>query len=303
MLSLIRTFIGTLFFLCCFGTVLIKNSPKEYRLEINQKTNLPWATIIDILQQESTSKVKKKKSFFPSSPRLLTTKDHNVKRFSIPTAHYFDLTEEWRWQQKDSLLQLTYTYELNFLSKLFSFNDRFNDTVRTFGQSRFEHIQKKANTLLHEHRWEYNGEATLPLTYYLAIEGESSWEELNSSIEKGKEAIKTFAKKNAIELLEDEFVLYPIMNEKKIRWRAAVTVERYHRTNNTNIRCRRYKGGRTLALIHKGTKEHLAKSWIILQDSLLYHKQNYPLIQKNERTIQHSENPLDWTTNLYAPIE
>jgi len=52
-----------------------------------------------------------------------------------------------------------------------------------------------------------------------------------------------------------------------------------------------------------GTAEHLSKSWSILQDSLLAHKQNYPLIQKDERTFQDSKNPLEWTTKLYAPIE
>jgi len=303
MLSLLRTFIGTLFFLCCFGIVLLKNSPKDYRLEFSQNTNLPWATLVDVLEQESTNTENEEISFFLSSLRPLANKEQSIKRFLIPTAHFFDLIEEWQWQQQDSLLQLTYTYELSFLSKLFSFNQKLNDTVRTFGQSRFEGIQSKANSLLHEHHWEYNGETTLPLTYYLAIEGESTWEELNSAVNKGIEVIKTFAKKNAIELLEDEFVLYPIIKENKIRWRAAVTVERYIRTNNSTIRCRRYKGGKALVLTHMGTAEHLSKSWSILQDSLLLYKQNYPLIQKNGRTIQQSTNPLDWTTKLYAPIE
>jgi DNA gyrase inhibitor GyrI len=303
MLSLLRTFIGTLFFLCCFGIVLLKNSPKDYRLEFSQNTNLPWATLVDVLEQESTNTENEEISFFLSSLRPLANKEQNIKRFLIPTAHFFDLIEEWQWQQQDSLLQLTYTYELSFLSKLFSFNQKLNDTVRTFGQSRFERIQSKANTLLHEHHWEYNGETTLPLTYYLAIEGESTWEELNSTVKNGHEDLKTFAQKNEIPVLENTFVLFPEINDEKIRWRAAIEVERYYRTNNSTIRCRRYKGGKALVLTHMGTAKHLPKSWSILQDSLLAHKQNYPLIQKDERTIQDSKNPLDWTTKLYAPIE
>ena len=303
MLSLLRTFIGTLFFLCCFGIVLLKNSAKDYRLEFSQNTNLPWATLVDVLEQESTNTENEEISFFLSSLRPLVNKEQNIKRFLIPTAHFFDLIEEWQWKQQDSLLQLTYTYELSFLSKLFSFNQKLNDTVRTFGQSRFEAIQSKANSLLHEHHWEFNGEESFPLTYYLAIEGESSWKELNSAIKNGQEDLKAFAHNNEIPVLENTFVLFPDINDEKIRWRAAIEVERYYRTNNSSIRCRRYKGGKTLVLTHKGTAEHLPKSWSILQDSLSAHKQNYPLIQKDERTIQDSENPLEWTTKLYAPIE
>ena len=97
--------------------------------------------------------------------------------------------------------------------------------------------------------------------------------------------------------------MFPEINDEKIRWRAAIEVERYYRTNNSNIRCRRYKGGKALVLTHMGTAEHLSKSWSILQDSLLMYKQNYPLIQKNGRSKQDSKNPLDWITKLYAPIE
>ena len=303
MLSLLRTFIVTLFFLSCFGIVLLKNSPKDHRMEFIQKTNLPWATIVDVLQQESENRENKETSFFRSPPRPLYNKEQNIKRFLIPTTHFFELNEEWQWQETDSLLKLTYTYHLNFLSKLFSFNRKLNDTVRTLGQSRFENIQEKTHALLHEHRWEYNGETTFPVTYYLAIEGESPWEELNSSVKKGKEAIKSFAKKNSIELLKNEFVLFPKLEENNIRWRAAIAVERFIRTNNSTIRCRRYKGGKAIVLTHMGTTQHLSKSWSILKDSLMLYKQNYPLIQKNGRTIQDSNNPLDWTTKLYAPVE
>ena len=61
MLSLLRTFIGTLFFFCCFGVVLLKNSPQDYRLAFNQNTNIPWATVKDVLSlddiRENTTKL------------------------------------------------------------------------------------------------------------------------------------------------------------------------------------------------------------------------------------------------------
>ena len=303
MLSLLRTFIGTLFFFCCFGVVLLKNSPQDYRLAFNQNTNIPWATVKGVLSLDDIREKYNEANFINGTIRTLPSQDLTVKRYLIPTVFYFDLIEEWEWNEKESVLQLTYSYTFNFLSRLSSLNVEPKKVIRTYGQSRFESIQKKAHTLLHKHRWEYNGEETLPLTYYLAIEGENTWEELNSSVKKGQEAIKLFAKKKAIELLKDEFVLYPSINEKKIRWRAAIAVERYFRTNNNTIRCRRFKGGKVLVFTHKGTEEHLSKSWSILLDSLVPYKQNYPLIQKHERTAQNSENPLEWTTKLYAPIE
>ena len=303
MLSLLRTFIGTLFFLGCFGVVLLKNSPQDYRLAFNQHTNIPWATVKDVLSLDDIREKYNEANFINGTIRTLPSQDRTVKRFLIPTVFYFDLIEEWEWIEQESVLQLTYSYRFNFLSRLSSLNVEPIKVIRSYGQSRFESIQKKAQTLLHKHRWEYNGEQTLPLTYYLAIEGESTWEELNSSVKKGQEAIKLFAQKKAIELLKDEFVLYPSINEKKIRWRAAIAVERYIRTNDNTIRCRRFKGGKVLVFTHKGTPEHLSKSWYILLDSLVPHKQNYPLIQKHERTSQNSKNPLEWTTKLYAPIE
>ena len=303
MLSLLRTFIGTLFFLGCFGVVLLKNSPQNYRLAFNQHTNIPWATVKDVLSLDDIREKYNEANFINGTIRTLPSEDRTVKRFLIPTVFYFDLIEEWEWNEQESVLQLTYSYTFNFLSRLSSLNVEPKKVIRTYGQSRFESIQKKAQTLLHKHRWEYNGEQTLPLTYYLAIEGESTWEELNSSVKKGQEAIKLFAQKKAIELLKDEFVLYPSINEKKIRWRAAMAVERYIRTNDNTIRCRRFKGGKVLVITHKGTAEHLSKSWYILLDSLVPYKQNYPLIQKHERTAQNSKNPLEWTTKLYAPIE
>lgn len=303
MLSLLRTFIGTLFFLGCFGVVLLKNSPQDYRLAFNQHTNIPWATVKDVLSLDDIREKYNEANFINGTIRTLPSEDRTVKRFLIPTVFYFDLIEEWEWNEQESVLQLTYSYTFNFLSRLSSLNVEPKKVIRTYGQSRFESIQKKAQTLLHKHRWEYNGEQTLPLTYYLAIEGESTWEELNSSVKKGQEAIKLFAQKKAIELLKDEFVLYPSINEKKIRWRAAMAVERYIRTNDNTIRCRRFKGGKVLVITHKGTAEHLSKSWYILLDSLVPYKQNYPLIQKHERTAQNSKNPLEWTTKLYAPIE
>ena len=303
MLSLLRTFIGTLFFLGCFGVVLLKNSPQDYRLAFNQHTNIPWATVKDVLSLDDIREKYNEANFINGTIRTLPSQDRTVKRFLIPTVFYFDLIEEWEWIEQESVLQLTYSYRFNFLSRLSSLNVEPIKVIRSYGQSRFESIQKKAQTLLHKHRWEYNGEQTLPLTYYLAIEGESTWEELNSSVKKGQEAIKLFAQKKAIELLKDEFVLYPSINEKKIRWRAAIAVERYIRTNDNTIRCRRFKGGKVLVFTHKGTPEHLSKSWYILLDSLVPYKQNYPLIQKHERTAQNSKNPLEWTTKLYAPIK
>ena len=76
--------------------------------------------------------------------------------------------------------------------------------------------------------------------------------------------------KQKIFLLRDKtFIVYPELKDSFVRWRAAIEVDRFYRTNRTDIRCRRYKGGKALQLSHQGTNDYLKDSWKILQDSLL----------------------------------
>ena len=44
-------FFGVLFFIGCFGIVMIKNTPNKYNLIIRQQSNLIWASLADELQK------------------------------------------------------------------------------------------------------------------------------------------------------------------------------------------------------------------------------------------------------------
>ncbi|MGB1445606.1 MAG: hypothetical protein ACPG7X_07300 [Flavobacteriaceae bacterium] len=304
MLSLLRTFLGALFFLCCLGVIVIKNHPSHYQIKIHQKTTLPWAGLVAILNSQNSREGVDNAPLLLTDRQQLPTKNNEVVRFALSSTNYFEIKEEWQWDETRQSILLHYTYKLNFLSKLLSmFNATHLEVIRLYGLERLSRAQDELSSKLNQHRWDYMGEQTLPLTYYLAYEGDSTWDELTSSIDDGYNRIRTFAAENNIELKEDEFVLYPSMGENQVRWRAAISVDRFYRTNNLSIRCRRYRGGKALGMIHKGTNLHLKKSWTILNDSLKRKRQNYPLIQKKEITVQESKNPLDWTTTLFAPIQ
>ena len=101
-------------------------------------------------------------------------------------------------------------------------------------------------------------------------------------------------------------ILISLLTELKdsfVRWRAAIEVDRFYRTNRSDIRCRRYKGGKALQLSHQGTNDYLKDSWKILQDSLVNKIQAYPAIQAISKENDSIVNPLNWTTQLYMPIQ
>ena len=106
-----------------------------------------------------------------------------------------------------------------------------------------------------------------------------------------------------ISSLGETFILYPVLSDAVVRWRAAIEVDRFYRTNRSDIRCRRYKGGKVLQLSHQGTNDYLKDSWNILQDSLVNKIQAYPAIQAISKENDSIVNPLNWTTQLYMPIQ
>ena len=252
-----------LFFFFAVLELFCSKTPLGTSFNISSKNRSSWVTVNDVLLREDVNDEYTEASFINAAIRTLPSKDRNVKRFLIPTVFNFDLIEEWQWNEQENRLQLTYNYTLNFLSKLTALNKEPLKIIQTFGQSRFEKYPNKGKVVVAPTplgiQWQRR---KLSLTYYLALEGESSWEELNSAVKNGHEDLKTFAQKNEIPVLDNTFVLFPEINDEKIRWRAAIEVERYYRTNNSTIRCRRYKGGKALVLTHMGTAKHLPKKLV-----------------------------------------
>ena len=274
-----------------------------YNLIINQQSNLIWASFAEELQKGEWKFEEKKPIVFTDQMNQLKTTAPQTIEFKLPTPFSFDLNETWKWNEHKKIITVNYQYELNFLSKLyFTLNPELFKKIRNFGEARLLKTQEKIQSKFNQHRSEYLGKMQLPMTYYLAIEGKSAWKDLETAIFLGHEKIKTFGIQNNIPLQEKSFIVYPSMDQEVVQWRAAVAVDRFYKTNSAEIRCRRYKGGNTLALLHKGPDNFLRNSWNRIKDSLNNRQQNYPFIQQSIN-IDQTKNPLNWETILYIPIQ
>ena len=304
MLNLLRSFFGVLFFIGCFGIVMIKNTPNKYNLIISQQSNLIWASLADELQKGEWKFEEKNPVVFADQMNQLKTTAPKTIIFKLPTPYSFDLKEIWKWNESKKIITVNYQYELNFLSKLyFTINPELNKKIKDFGEARLLKTLEKIQSKFNQHRSEYLGEMPLPMTYYLAIEGKSPWKDLEAAVFLGHEKIKTFGTQNNIPLQEKSFIVYPSLGEEVVQWRAAIAVDQFYKTNSAEIRCRRYKGGNTLALLHKGPDNFLRNSWNRIKDSLNNRQQNYPFIQQSIKNIDQTKNPLNWETILYIPIQ
>jgi hypothetical protein len=312
MFNLIRTILGILFFFLVFGVVLIKNKPKEFEIVLEQSIDYPFVNYIDYLQstpsQEWITALLSKNEAFYTSSRVnriegLQKNQYGLK-FIYPEDEDFTLEERWVFSSEKKSVQLLYNYTLGFRNqfKLLR-NPQFNDTLRSILIKRFENTQQAVAEQYQQHRWQYNGKTTLPLTYYLTLEGNSPWNTIKKDTELAFKKIRDFAKTADISSLGKTFILYPVLSDSVVRWQAVIEVDRFYRTNRRDIRCRSYKGGKALQLTHQGTNDFLKDSWEILQDSLVSKIQAYPAIQFISKENDSIVNTLNRTTQLYMPIQ
>ena len=312
MINLIRTILGVLFFLFVFGVVLIKNKPKVFEIVLEQSIHYPVINYIDYLQsltaqQQIKIELSKNDAFRSSS---LTNKiersprNQNELKFIFASEEGFSLEEQWTFFPEKKQVQLRYNYNLKFREQLnLLFYPDFNDSLRAIVIKRLKNTRQAIAKQYQQHLWQYKGETTLPLTYYLAVEGNSSWSAIEKDTNLAFEKIRDFADIKNITSLGKSFIVYPELNDSVVRWRAAIGVDRFYRTNKRDIRCRRYKGGKALQLTHQGTGNYLKDSWKILKDSLANKIQAYPAIQGIAKENDSIVNPLNWTTQLYIPIQ
>lgn len=312
MFNLIRTILGILFFFLVFGVVLIKNKPKEFEIVFEQSIDYPIISYIEYLQsfpaqQCINTLLSKKEAFYaPSMAKKMewSQKSQYKLKFIFPGEENFTLEEKWIFSPEKKSVKLFYNYTLAFKDqlKLLS-NPEYNNSLRSIIIKRLENTLEVIESQYQQHRWQFKGETTLPLTYYLALEGNSPWNTIKEDTKLAFEKVSAFAETKNISTLDKTFIVYPELKDSFVRWRAAIEVDRFYRTNRSDIRCRRYKGGKVLQLSHQGTNDYLKDSWNILQDSLVNKIQAYPTIQAISKENDSIVNPLNWTTQLYMPIQ
>lgn len=294
MINLLRTLFGIIFFGLIFGLAIIKNGPKTLEIKFSLPRPYPIQSYKDIIK---TTVIPNKTVAF-SIPQQDT-----LFAINFPIKNGLKLKEYWIDSQENKLLALHHSYQIDFSGQLFFFNQaRLIDRLRSKLIDRLERTMDTVEQLYSTHRWDYKGITELPSTFYLSIEGDSDWESLEASTLKGFEQIKTLARDNDIPLQDNRFIIYPRLEESSVRWRAAIEVDRYYRTTNELIRCRRFRGGKSLELVHQGPFDFLKESWKILRDSLGTTMQAYPAMQLVNSNRNHYTNPLDWRTSLYLPI-
>lgn len=313
MLNFIRTILGVIFFSLVFGLVILKNTPKNHSLSIEQQISLPTISYIDYLQ---SAKAKEEwiAEAFPQGELAeakieieeITSFNRSKHEFgfSIPTNKNFTLEERWIFSPKQQKVRVEYHYTIDFRGQIFHLRQPyFKDSLRSVALKRLSKAEQKITNLYQQHRYIYKGETTLPLTYYLALEGNSRWDKIAQETATAFETIKDFAKNKSIPIQKESFLVYPLLGDSIVRWRAAIKVDRYYSTNSAVIKCRRFKGSKTLQLEHQGPNNFLKESWDLLRDSLKGKTQSYPLIQEINRANDSISNPLNWSTQLYIPIQ
>ena len=313
MLDFIKTILGFILFSFVFGLVMIKNGPKNHVLIIEQNLSNPAISYIDYLKSTKTKEEWISEAFPQgelAQAKIATEKITPFNRsadefgFSIPTDKNFSIEERWVFSPKKQKVTLKYRYTVDFKGQIFHLRQPyFKDSLRSVAIKRLSKTKQRITNLYQQHRYTYKGETTLPLTYYLALEGNSPWNKVLQTTTTAFETIKEFAKNKNIPIQKESFLVYPSLGDSIIRWRAAIKIDRYYKTNSAVIKCRRFKGSKTLQLEHQGPNNFLKESWNLLRDSLKGKIQSYPLIQEINTANDSISNPLNWSTQLYIPIQ
>lgn len=312
MFNLVRTILGVLFFTFTFGIVLIKNHPAKFEFFYEQPLKHKSISYTDYLKS-SKAKESWRKNILAKSHLIYSTpnnlelkvaqKSVNELDFIFSLDNNITLKETWLFSPNEKLVQIRHVFDVDFLGKLLLLRyPQFTDSIRYSLLQRLNDTQEKITALYQQHQWHYQGETTLPETYYLAIEGRNAWKDLNKNTQLAFQKIRAFASSENISTTHENFIVYPAMNDSIVQWRASVEVDRFYRTKAKEIKCRRFKGGKALLLVHQGTEKLLKDSWKILKDSLGNKTQTYPLIQMVNKKNDSITNPLLWTTQLYLPI-
>lgn len=312
MIDILKTLLGFLFFSLLFGVLMVKHQPNAYEVSLHKEVPYPVISYSNELNKNLTRTYRElgnqiqlpllKDWIVTEIPRNDELKSDNISLL-LNTDKYFSIDERWIFSNPPTTIELNYSYQVDFLSKMYLlFNPNFFREIKTLCLHRMAQLEKSIEDQYQQHRYRYVGEVEQPPTYYIMIEGESNWDNLTSKIHQGHQEVLLFMKNKNIPVTKLPFIVYPSIREDLIRWRAAVPTDQYYQTLDDKIKCRRYKGGKNLALIHKGTPTHLNKSWEVLMDSLDNKTQSYPAIQYNIAKQPTEDDPLDRENLLLIPI-
>lgn len=310
MVKLIQSILSLLFFCFLFGLLWVKRQPNRYCFTLEKKFDYPMIAYAERLNQRYAVSNSTPQSF---SKLTNWIKKEDIQRLSkgvdsvvykLPTQLNFSLFETWRFTSTQNQVTLEYSFSPSLYSKLLLlWNSEFVEVVREALTHRQEAIEKEIENEFNTHRWNYVGEKDFPMTYYLAIEGESQWQEAVNSYQAGQKQLLKFASQEKMKTINKPFVVFPQIRAEGVRWRAALAVDRFYPIEQSNIKCRRFLGGKVLQLIHKGPMQKLSNSWELLLDSLKPNQQAYPAIQQALIDATTTANPLNWKTVLSIPIK
>ena len=311
MVNFLKTLVGLLFFCLLFGMLITKHQASSYEISFLKEVPYPSLSYSHHLNKNLTSSFRELRNQIPTPllkdwivTEIPRNDESKSSKFSLllNTNKYFSINEQWLISDSPATIALTYSYQVDFLSKLYLlFNPNFFLEIKTLCLQRMAQLDKSIRDLYQQHRYTYVGEVEQPPTYYIMTEGESNWDNLSFDIHQGQQRVLSLMENKNIPITELPFIVYPKISENAIRWRAAVPTDRYYKTSDDKIKCRLYKGGKNLALIHTGTPDYLNKSWKILMDSLKNNTQSYPAIQYNKEE-QTEGDPLYRETLLLLPI-
>lgn len=306
MFKLIEAFLGVMLFLFLGGLLVLKNQEKHYAFKTAMNYELPDAFLAEELKIEKATQ--SLAPYFPWDIQINTRQtsfDSYSTSISIKDEYYGDHAVGFRLDTLQKRIMLKAEGEKNVLLRLYwMFNTaKVNKTQRSFPKllkEKLNRAEEKFNT----HRTQWKGIQFSDPIYYLALE--KSWDTIpdQKTVALAHQELKAFALERQIPALGEVFTVYPFTTEKKI-WRFALPVRRYYATKSKTIRCRRYRGGNSIRLTHKGTSNNLDKSWSQLQDSLAQRgytlayppMERYPINRKNEN------NPYKWETELILAIK
>ena len=309
MIRLIQTILGLFFFVFFFTIILVKNIATKYEYSATIYTNLPLLTVFNELKKSNdlTISILPDETDYIFDLTTITSKVNNenhVLEREINKNNPSKIYE--KWSINDHRVKLTIDYSLDIIEKmnLFFHPNSFNK-IDTHLKKRIENLLLKTQKTFNEHRWSYIGEEIAAEKFYISLDGNSTWSDWEIHTIQALDSIRKFTAKNNITTQGKEFIFFPEIDPENIKWRVGLKVDRYYNIEETSFRSRRYRGGKSIALIHQGNFVHLYSSWKIITDSLEKNNyvQNYPNWLEKIYNESDSSDPTTWNTKLVIPIQ
>lgn len=307
MFRLIEAFLGVMLFLFLGSLLVLKNQDNQYAFKTSRPYSHPTPYIEEEIQKAFQSVPLA--AFFPWEVNTASLKssfvDH-AKTFFIEDNYYGKHQISYKLDTLKKTIALNVKGEKNMLMKLYgllnpNLQNESKRKLSLFLKEELHAIEKQYD----QHRISWKGIQRSAPIYYLALE--KKWDIIpnDTIIAAAQSELLAFAEKRQIPPEGEPFTVYPLSSRGEKVWRFALPVGRYYNTQSKTIRCRRYKGGKYISLIHYGTAKGLEKSWQQLQDSLNIngYTLGYPPMERYPRNRKNESNPYKWETELILAVK